>query len=89
MSAPTPLHTEVLAANSADVAAFGDKGKLALPPARAAAFVVRRREIPRASATCVSAALSQARHRPAPARPPLTAGVHGCVSEAASDRASA
>ena len=33
------LHTEVLAANAAYVASFGDKAALALPPARAAAFL--------------------------------------------------
>jgi carbonic anhydrase len=36
----TNLHAEVLAANAGYVASFGDKGKLALPPARAAAFIV-------------------------------------------------
>ena len=35
----TSLHTEVLAANAAYVASFGEKSSLALPPARAAAFL--------------------------------------------------
>ena len=40
MATETNLHAEVLAANAGYVASFGDKGKLALPPARAAAFIV-------------------------------------------------
>jgi hypothetical protein len=36
----TSLHAEVLVANGAYVTSFGDKKSLALPPARAAAFLV-------------------------------------------------
>ena len=36
----TPRHTEVLAANANYVSTFGAKSGLALPPARAAAFLV-------------------------------------------------
>lgn len=44
MTAANPkssLLSEVLASNDGYVAAFGDKVSLALPPARAAAFLVR------------------------------------------------
>ena len=39
-SAPTPLHTQVLAANAAYASSFGAKAELAMPPARRAAFLV-------------------------------------------------
>jgi len=41
MSVKTPLHAEVIASNDAYVTTFGAKASLALPPARAAAFLVR------------------------------------------------
>lgn len=49
--APTPLYDEVMAANAAYVADFGDKGGLALPPARSFAIL-----------TCMDARLDPAKY---------------------------